>query len=173
MGGVANLLAILGDRVVILGLLFTAVLLTVLGVSWLIRPPSAVERRLAAGGALEAQGGPVDVVIRPRQQSRLASLLDRWLVPGHGKLGQQLRDRLAARKRSVTGTCVGSRLRLVCPRQFLEYCRCSSTISTISRHCWALLRVAAPGSCFRQCGWIAGFVRARKQSGWPSRTHST
>src|SRR5512147_2456689 len=96
MGGGANLLAILGDRVFILGLLFTAVLLAVLGVSWLIRPPSAVERRLAAGGgALEAQGEPVDVVIRPRQQGRFASLLNRWLVPGHDKPGQQLRERLA------------------------------------------------------------------------------
>jgi tight adherence protein C len=96
MGGETNLLAILDDRGVILGLLFTAVLVTVLGVSWLIRPPSAVERRLAAGGgALEAQGGPHDVVIRPRQQSRLASLLDRWIEPGHDKLGRQLRERLA------------------------------------------------------------------------------
>ena len=91
----ASLLPILADRTLVLGLLFAAVLLTVLGVSWLIRPRDAVDRRLAAGrGNLDARQPLVDVVMRKRAEGRLFNILDRWLQPSHEKQAQ-LRERLA------------------------------------------------------------------------------
>ena len=91
----ASLLPILADRSLVLGLLFAAVLLTVLGISWLIRPRDAVDRRLAVGsGEPDSRQASVDVVMRKRAEGRLFNILDRWLEPNHEQQGQ-LRERLA------------------------------------------------------------------------------
>jgi tight adherence protein C len=95
VGGI-DLGSILNDRVLTLGLLLAAVLLSVLGVSWLVRPPNVVERRLTTdGGAVEAQGVPIDVVLRPRHHGRFLSLLGRWYESGHADRWNPLRERLA------------------------------------------------------------------------------
>jgi tight adherence protein C len=90
------LFAILADRVFVLGLLFAAVLLTVLGISWLIRPRSSVERRLVAGsGSFDSQQALPEVVLRRSTQRGILGFLDHWLKPSRPEGGKQLRERLA------------------------------------------------------------------------------
>src|SRR5512134_773481 len=88
--------AIFTDQVFVLGLLFAAVLLTVLGISWLIRPRSSVERRLVAGsGSFDSQQAIPEVVLRRSDRRGILNSLDHWLEPSQPEGGKQLRERLA------------------------------------------------------------------------------
>lgn len=92
----ATLLPIPAEQLVVLGLVFAAVLLSVLGVSWLIRPQSVVERRLAVGTSVSAgPQRPPEVVLRRRSSGGLLNYLYDRLRPRKEGRGRQLSDRLA------------------------------------------------------------------------------